>query len=96
MELSKDDIDDMFVSIAFNPPRTHGEMRAYYELYKTMNTNYTLSDIFYLLGLTKFKVEAFAVKMSKKWSVKELEHSVNYSKQFNTEIRAILELFVKK
>lgn len=95
MELARDDLEDLYLSIAFRPPRTNAEMRAYYELYKSLNTHYTLPQIFDLIGLSKCKIDAFAVKMSKRWTVKELEHSVNYSKNYNTEIRAILQAFVK-
>jgi hypothetical protein len=95
MEISEDEIEDLFVSIAFHPPRTNYELRAYYELYKSLDTAYTLPQIFSLMGVSSKKIQTFTVKMGRNWSIKELEQSVSYLKNYNTEIRAILYTFSK-
>lgn len=96
MEITKDDIEDLYLSIGFYPPKTNIQIRPYYEIYKYINTDYSFTEILQLIGLTPYRIETFKKAIAKKWIPKKLEESTNYYKQFQTEIRAIMEAFVKK
>ena len=70
MDITKDELDDAFSSIAFHAPKNLCEMRAWYEVYKSYNIMYSLNFVFETLDISYKKIQSFKTKMDKGFTKK--------------------------
>lgn len=89
----EDSVKDAFERIAFHPPRTFPEMRAWKDVMDSESTKLLTSDVFLAVGITEEKIKNFRRKLKdnnfnnsdrKKWS--------EYQRSHTTEIRYILSI----
>lgn len=88
-----DSVKDAFERIAFHPPRTFPEMRAWKDVMDSEQTKLISSEVFQAVGISDEKIKNFRKKLKdnsfnnsdrKKWS--------EYQRNHTTEIRYILSI----
>lgn len=96
MEVTTSDIEELYIHLGFRKPDTNIQIHAYYQIFKTISTSYTFPEIMELLGLTDYKIKTFSESIAKKWAPAKIEKSLNYYRQYPTEISSIMHAFVMK
>jgi hypothetical protein len=93
--LTKDEIDDHFESLSFRPPKTYGEMKAWYHFSKYDGKPVDILQVFYDMGISPKKVHYFLNKVQDGFTKKETLESLQYIGLHSYDIRAILSYFKK-
>jgi len=84
------DFEDMFKGLGFDKPNNLIQIRAWYEVYKDLNTKHTLNEILLKIGVSEKKINSFKTKLNKGFNEKELNQVKDYLNNNITFIRAIL------
>jgi hypothetical protein len=93
--MTPDEIEDRFESISFRPPRTYGEMKAWYHFAKYDGKPLDILKVFYDIGITPKKVHLFLNKVQDGFTKKETLESLTYIGLHSFDIRVMLSYFRK-